>query len=85
VIVKALENHNVHIYIDNPEDAVRDIVGIKGVIYALPGNPVWVKVDPRYDVQEVADEIEALLTAEVPDVFDEVEIEVNIVNLKAQQ
>jgi hypothetical protein len=26
-------------------------------------------VDPRYDVQEVADEIKTLLTASVPEVF----------------
>lgn len=57
-----------------PEKAVFEIKEIEGVeqVFLINGtNPLSVYVDPRYDIQEVAQEIEVLLASEVPDVFKE--------------
>lgn len=61
--------HCIIIWTDNP---ARDFVKIKRIEGA---NTVMmlirVCVDPRYDPQEMAEEIRELLAAEVPDVFKE--------------
>ena len=60
------------IYIANPEDHMRDVSSVEGVLTVSlfsSRNSLMVTTDPRYDVSEIAQEIEELLTAEVPDVF----------------
>lgn len=50
---------------------VREVMEIEGIsnvsIYAQ--SPAVVCVDPRYDVDEVMEELEELLSAKIPDVF----------------
>lgn len=45
------------------------VEGVGWVDFLDKINFIHVHVDPRYDAQEVAAEIELLLSAEVPDVF----------------
>ena len=46
---------------------------IEGITWAdlLFNTAIMVHTDPRYDVNEIRDEIYELLTAKVPDVFKE--------------
>lgn len=73
-LIKKLDGH-VHLYIDDAGGQVADILMIEGVTGAyIPShnvNLMLIDIDPRYDVSEVAAEIEGLVTAEVPDVFRE--------------
>lgn len=62
----------IHVHCDNPEITKHEIEQIEGVEWVDPLNKVLsVWVDPRYDAQEVAQEIRELLSSEVPEVFNE--------------
>lgn len=55
-----------------PEKVISEIREVEGVeqVFLINGvNPLFVYTDPRYDIQEISQEIEALLASEVPDVF----------------
>lgn len=58
---------------DKEQDAttIKDIEGVDAVFTRQTMNLISVYVDPRYDINEIATEIEALLTAEVPPIFRE--------------
>ncbi len=72
-LVRVLPNNSIHVYTNEPEREATRIVKIEGVINVSFGtkNPISVYVDPRYDKEEVAQEIEELLVDSVPDVFRE--------------
>ncbi len=63
----------IRVWIDNPGDALRDISTIEGIVRCrvCTDGPIRIMVDPRYDTQEIAQEIRDLLAAEVPEVFKE--------------
>jgi hypothetical protein len=73
VLIKVTLNPTepINVWVDNPTENVYDILSIEGVTNCRIGvsGPLYIMVDPRYDVQEVADEIKTLLTASVPEVF----------------
>jgi hypothetical protein len=73
VLVLVVGNHvePINIWLDNPTEVISDILSIEGVLTCSTINapPLRVMVDPRYNTQEVAEEIETLLTADIPDVF----------------
>jgi hypothetical protein len=71
VLVNVCSNHNIIVWTDHPERDIKDIAGIEGVTRATiySGNPIFLSIDPRYSADEIAAEIENLLTAEIPDVF----------------
>jgi hypothetical protein len=52
-------------------EAISNIEGVNAALVTSTGNPIYVYVDPRYSAAEIADEIRALLTADVPDIFKE--------------
>jgi hypothetical protein len=65
---------SISVWTNEPLKEVEAISNIEGVNTALIAggiNPIYVYVDPRYSVAEIAKEIRALLTANVPDVFEE--------------
>ncbi len=73
-LTKICPNNNILVWTTQPEKEVSEIGNIEGVSNAkmvTARNPIFVTVDPRYDIKEIAAEIERLLTAEVPDVFKE--------------
>jgi hypothetical protein len=76
ILVKITANpiEQIKVWIDKPSESITDVLSIEGVstCRASAGGPLYIMVDPRYDVREVAGEIEALLTAEVPDIFKEI-------------
>lgn len=61
----------VEVWVNNPISVIDDIKSIEGVntVSFINGNPILVSVDPRYEIEDIAREIEGLLAAEVPDVF----------------
>ena len=73
LIVKEIPDNTIHIYCDNPEKVMAEIREIEGVniVFLTSTLPVNVKIDPRYDLGEIAEEIRELLSAEVPAVFRE--------------
>jgi hypothetical protein len=65
---------SISVWTNEPLKEVETISNIEGVDTALIAggtNPIYVYVDPRYSVAEIADEIRVLLTADVPDIFKE--------------
>lgn len=73
VQVKEGQAFPIRIWVSDPEQHLADCESVEGVamVNYLSGGPIFIIVDPHYDVQEVAAELEELLTAEVPDVFRE--------------
>jgi hypothetical protein len=71
VIVNVVQQKNIEIYCSNAESAVKELRDIEGVTWvaSLSNTIIIVHTDPRYDVNEIRDEIYELLTAKVPDVF----------------
>ncbi len=63
----------MQVWADDPKRATAEIVDIEGVNVVIGGseNPINAYLDPRYDINEVAKEIERLLLSEVPKVFRE--------------
>lgn len=62
----------IEIFIDDAPDWVRDVMSIEGVRKVVIGfdkTMMTIQTDPRYDLVEVADEIENLLIQEVPQIF----------------
>ena len=59
--------------ISNAKLAAKEVKDIEGITWAdlLFNTAIMVHTDPRYDVNEIRDEIYELLTAKVPDVFKE--------------
>jgi hypothetical protein len=73
-LIKVLPPDNITVWTDEPTKELKEINAIEGVDYVnLIGgeNPIYIKIDPRYDLKEIAAEIKDLLKAEVPDVFKE--------------
>ena len=65
---------HIEVYTDDLESSVIEIGGIGGVVVVLllaSISMISVSVDPRYDIEEIAQEIRDLLAAEVPDIFRE--------------
>ena len=68
-------HHNVgliDIWCDNPTEVLREISQIEGVVnvaYFKHGGNISAYIDPRYDIDEIAQEIKDLLSSEIPDVF----------------
>lgn len=77
ILVECDDNsRHIKVYCDNPTEAVwelKNIEGIQQVIYSLSFPCISVWCDPRYDREEIAQEIRDLLTAEVPDAFREMQ------------
>jgi hypothetical protein len=71
VLVVGNQIEPINIWLNKPTEVISDVLSIEGVLTcrASSGGPLRVMVDPRYDIQEVAEEIETLLKADVPDVF----------------
>lgn len=64
----------IKIFCDDPAKVSKEISEIEGVLQILlidSKGPIRCAVEPRYDINEVAEEIKTLLLAEVPDVFKE--------------
>jgi 16S rRNA G966 N2-methylase RsmD len=63
----------IQIWIDNAKQYLSEVSEVEGVdSISLPTrNPIFVYVDPRYDKNEVANEIKILLSSNVPSVFRE--------------
>jgi hypothetical protein len=49
-LVEELLNDNIHVYTNEPEKEVSEIGNLEGVstAFIVLGNPIHVKVDPRY-------------------------------------
>ena len=73
VMVKVYPPNLVQVWSDDPKRATAEIVDIEGVNMVMggSGNPIDAFLDLRYDINEVAKEIERLLLSEVPKVFRE--------------
>jgi len=72
VIVEVLHNKSIRVWCNNPGQVVTElktIEGITSILYLSTFGSIHLSTDPRYDISEIAQEIEELLTAEVPDVF----------------
>jgi hypothetical protein len=71
VLIVSNQVEPINIWLDKPTEVISDILSVEGVktCSASSGGPLRVMVDPRYDIQEVAEEIETLLKADVPDIF----------------
>ena len=72
-LVKVIPPHTVHVWTDDPRTRLFDIENIEGVneVMLALHNPIYAFVDPRYDIDEVAEEIRTLLASEVPESFRE--------------
>jgi hypothetical protein len=73
-LIKVLPPDNITVWTDEPAKELKLLASIEGVDHINligSGNPIYIKIDPRYDLKEVAAEITDLLTAEVPDIFKE--------------
>ncbi len=72
-IVKVLSDVSIHVWVDKSASALDTIEGIEGIdaIESEAIGPVVVHVDPRYDSQEIGEEIETLLSVEAPLMFRE--------------
>lgn len=72
VMVNVRSNIIADVYTDNIDEAISEILSIEGVSSAsvIVGR-ISVITDPRYDINEIAEEIKELLLSEVPDVFKE--------------
>lgn len=70
VLVKRQVGGAVYVWVDNPHEHVSPIGRIKGVTWTrvMEGGHICVYTDPRYDIDEIVCEIEALLDrGEKPD------------------
>lgn len=72
VVLTPMNPEPIQVWIDNPGEVLQDIRSIEGVIgcRACTDGPIRVSIDKRYDAQEIADEIEELLTSDVPAIFE---------------
>lgn len=61
----------IKVWVDNPTSIIDDIQSIEGIdmLSVTSRNLIYVSIDLRYEVEDIAKEIEDLLMAEVPDVF----------------
>lgn len=73
VLVEVIKNpvEPIRIWIDNAKAHLSDIASVEGVsnIWHDKQNSIKIMIDKRYDVDEIAQELRELLTAEVPDIF----------------
>ena len=71
--VIVLPKGGIHVWTDDPKRAAFEIENVEGVAQALARSIglISVYLDPRYDTDEVAEEIRILLASEVPDIFRE--------------
>ncbi len=59
--------HPISVWIDNPKEVMDNVARVEGVSHihlAVGNNRLQVRVNRRYDVQEVAEEIRSLLADE---------------------
>lgn len=66
--------HSLEVWCDNPADYVKDISAIEGTRdILLIGSSILVGWDPRYDPDEITQEINSFMQSmiNVPDVFKE--------------
>lgn len=72
VLIEKLPNH-LRVWCNNPTQWLSDLASIEGIIRVdnLTGGCTILHCDPRYDLSELAQEVEQLLMAEVPEVFKE--------------
>lgn len=77
VIVKTRNGNGIDVWVDRPAKAIEAILKVEGVSLALipNGSNIFIWIDPRYDEEEIADEIRILLSSEVPSVFMDVFME----------
>ena len=70
-LVKVSPSGAVTVWTNDPKSATFEIADIEGVSFVVGGrkNPISVYLDQRYDINEVAKEIEQLLSSEVPEAF----------------
>lgn len=68
VVVKALLGRGIHLWSDASPDVIDNIKDIVGVEYVQVRSimPIFISTDPRYALDEVAKEIEKLLSSEIP-------------------
>lgn len=61
----------LYIYCDHHEEQAAEVKSVEGVSgVTIWPEKLWAYVDPRYDLDEVADEIEVMLTPiEIPEAF----------------
>lgn len=75
VKIECATSFSLNVYITNAPIFTEDVLDVEGVsgvfLEHAQDNLLYLRVDPRYDIQEVSDEIEALLLSliKVPDVF----------------
>lgn len=74
VLVETIWEGFLKIWANDPTSRLNEIRSIEGVEWVehKSGYSIGVGIDPRYSTEEVAQEIEELLTASVPPVFTEV-------------
>lgn len=63
------------VWATNVVQFMSEIETIKGIhsVICYSKNRLFAYPDPRYDIKEIAEEIEQLLLAEVPDIFREIQ------------
>lgn len=74
VIVNIIRVDLIEVFCSDRDNVVVEIAGIEGIIHVshLAGaGCIHILTDPRYDINELRDEIYQLLTASIPDVFRE--------------
>lgn len=72
VLVKIRTSTIMDVYTNEIKKSVSDVLSIEGVLCAdcIAGR-ISTIIDPRYDIQEIADEIKILLMSDVPDIFQD--------------
>ncbi len=72
-LVNVLPSKTIEIWVSEPEIAFLKIRVIEGVsqVNLYPDRAMHAFADPRYDIEEVAEEIRTLLSSEAPDIFRE--------------
>jgi len=64
----------LHIWCDNPGQVIAEIARLEGIDNTMlfsNGKMIRATIDPRYDAEEIAQEIRDLLAADVPEAFKE--------------
>ena len=61
----------IQVWSDDPKMSAAKISGVEGINYVIggPTSPVFAYLDPRYDINEVAEEIEEIFSSEALKVF----------------
>ena len=72
-LIRAYTSNRITVWTNEVSRVIEEISEVEGINLVVSGNgsAIFLYTDPRYDVDEIADEIRLLLSSEVPSVFRE--------------